>query len=146
MAQWEATSFEDRLLKAYWDQMGGKIFTEVQIGASGPSEWPEGSKTRRIDAVRILSSEGGKDDILSYNSSRDYFIEIVKGSDVELIEIKRDLNRPVIGQILVGEEMFRKDYDPRKVSLTILCAEEDPALKWVCNEKDINLKVSKQKF
>lgn len=146
MKTWKPTSFEDRLLKAYHDKVGGEVYTEVQIGSSAPYDWPDGSKTRRIDAVKLVNNESEKEGIFNFTPNKKHFKKKVKGSEVELIEIKRSLNRPVIGQVLVGEPMLKRDYEPSDIELTILCSQGDPPLKWVCEKKGINVMISKQKF
>jgi hypothetical protein len=58
---------------------------------------------------------------------------------VEIIEIKTNLNRLVIGQIIVGEYMFKKKYNVDKIIKTILYHKGDGALETFCKENGINL-------
>jgi len=52
--------------------------------------------------------------------------------------VKRKLNRLVIGQAIVGVDMFQHQYTPQHVTLVIVCAEGDPALEWVCEKRRNN--------
>ena len=52
--EWQPRSLEDRLLYNYWLKYQGRLYLEVPIGGVGSrGNWPEGSKIRRIDAVRV---------------------------------------------------------------------------------------------
>ncbi len=55
----------------------------------------------------------------------------------ELIEIKWELNRGVIGQALVAVELFKVKYQVAQVQPVILCTKVDAALKWFCDQQGI---------
>jgi hypothetical protein len=60
------------------------------------------------------------------------FADIIRGREVELVEVKRGLTRGVIGQVIVALEMFKLDFPgPRTVAGIALCHDEDPALRLV---------------
>ena len=60
---------------------------------------------------------------------------------VELIEVKKKLNRLVIGQSLAGCDMFKQDYRSGDIKNGILCSEGDPTLEWVCSTREIEVKL-----
>jgi hypothetical protein len=62
-----------------------------------------------------------------------------KEYEIELIEIKAKLNRLVIGQIIVGEYMFKKKFNVNNTIKTILYHEGDEALETFCNDNQIKL-------
>ena len=48
----------------------------------------------------------------------------------------------VIGQIIAGRDMFKRDFPGRTLRCVIVCAESDTALKkWVCQKHDIAIEV-----
>lgn len=137
MSEWEPGSYEDQLLHAYHDSVGGRIYTEVAAPWSGGYQsWPDGYRNRYIDAIRLLEPyhvEG----IVPFANHGTEVLQIVEEAIVELIEIKARLNRPVIGQILAGNDLFQAEYAPAEVRLVALCESADPALKWVCDQRNI---------
>ena len=56
-----------------------------------------------------------------------------------LVEIKTDLKRGVIGQIIVGEYLFKKKFNANNVSLAILYHIGGELLEMFCREKGIRL-------
>src|SRR5215213_5265353 len=106
LENWKSPSkrtYEDRLLLEYWRAFGGLVFTEVPVGRDGPKAWPEGAKPRRIDGVRIpsLGYERAPADIVAFSKRRDAkrFEQIVASAEVEVVEVKRALDRVVLGQV-----------------------------------------------
>lgn len=138
--RWRAETPEDRLLAGYWNDVGGTIVTEVQIGTAGPSTWPDGSGRRRIDGLRFQSEYRDEIDPPSAFTGPD-LREIVADRHVEVIEVKTGLNRPVIGQAIAGQDMFQRDYDPRTVEPVVVCGSSDPALEWVCRRNGIRVEI-----
>lgn len=60
---------------------------------------------------------------------------------VELIEVKKNLNRLVIGQVIAGVDMFERQYNISKIIPVILCKNGDPALEWVCEKRNIRVEI-----
>lgn len=142
MSEWTATSLEDRLLEAYWETVGGRFYTEVPIGWSrGNKKWPAEGEVRYIDAIR-LREPYYEEGIVKFSNHSDEFLHAVHEAAVDLIEIKKKLNRPVIGQILAGREMFEADYWIEELRCTALCERNDPTLEWVCDRHEIDVKVA----
>ena len=134
--EYEPRTYEDELLYSYWQKVGGIVYLEVSIGTRvGSGRWPKGSKVRRIDAVRIPLGKSEKGKVLAPG---DYKLKQVqtefRGKDVEVIEIKRRLNRLVFGQAIAGAEMFQRQYRPRSILPVILYEVPDPAMDWVCRK------------
>jgi hypothetical protein len=126
---------EKDLLKLYCLKHDGTSFTEVSIGNKIIAK---NSTDRRLDIVRI------ENDVNKchrpYGKYKKDFQNIVKeGYKIELVEIKTKLNRPVIGQILVGEYLFKKKFNVKNVSLAILYHIGDELLEMFCKEKGIRL-------
>ena len=138
--KWTAHTKEDGLLKSYWKQKGGCILAEVPIGGpGGPGRWPKNCERRRIDGVRIVSQSLPKE-IYRYGEARDYLQRAIdENAFIELIEVKQKLNRLVIGQILAGQNMFKREYKVRSKRLTIVCARTDGGLEWVCSNRGITV-------
>jgi len=55
---------------------------------------------RRIDAVRVIGLEGGHVRCVARGLGE--FAELIRGRDVELVEVKRSLTRGAIGQVIVA--------------------------------------------
>lgn len=137
---WTPDTPENRLLTGYWNDVGGVIVTEVHIGETGPSNWPSGAGSRRLDGLRFRSEY--RDEINTPTAfSQAQLQEIVRGRHVEVIEFKQNLNRPVIGQAIAGRDMFERDYDPRTIEPVVVCGSGDPALEWVCRRNGIRVEI-----
>jgi hypothetical protein len=136
---------EDQLLLKYWREVGGLIITEVPIGRDGPREWPPGAKARRIDGVRLVAPPRGPSDgiyVFARHTNRRWIELFIAGARVEVIEVKQDLNRPVIGQVIAGADLLEMEYAPAQVDPVLVCAVGDPALEAVCERRGIAVFVS----
>jgi hypothetical protein len=122
---------EDELLKLYRNLKGGEIIAEVPVA------------TRSLDGVHL--SMGQKDGQLycwrdlgsDEDSRRQKFVEKIQGHDIELIEVKSELTRRVLGQAIAGRDIFEGQYGLVPFRTLILFPKErgDPAIEWVCKEK-----------
>jgi hypothetical protein len=122
LANWKSPSkrtHEDRLLLEYWRAFGGLVFTEVPVGRDGPKDWPEGAKPRRIDGVRIASPDSEKvpSEIVAFSKRRDAkrLERVIEGAEVEVVEVKRSLDRVVLGQVIIGADLLEIEYAPPKI-------------------------------
>lgn len=129
---------EDRLLENYFKEKGGILYTEVRVGMGGVKRYPRGARPRRIDAVRLA---GGEAAIVPFNrKSIPDFLQATRDRKIEVIEIKRRLNRPAIGQVIVGAKLMEKEYpDIRRVLMVIVCEIGDPVLEMICRELKIRV-------
>ena len=141
MRNWEPRNCEDVLLFKYWKESKGKLFLEVPIGNKQFGDWPPNSKIRRIDAVLIKAEDGcGTEEVFKRNEyTLSEFNDYVTDKTVELVEVKKNLNRIVIGQVIAGLDMFERQYNAKKVLLVVVCQNDDPALQWVCEKRDIKV-------
>ena len=146
LANWKSPSkrtYEDRLLLEYWHALGGLVFTEVPVGRDGPKYWPEGAKPRRIDGVRIASPDSGKvpSEIVAFSRKRDAkrFEQVVAGAGVEVLEVKRALDRVVLGQVIKGTDLLEIEYAPTKIDQVVICEVGDPVLETVCDKRGIKV-------
>jgi len=128
---------ENDLLKLYCAYHQGTSFSEVSVGEMNIYK---DSNDRRIDIVRI------ENDIykwkMSYSKNKEHFNKIVRNKSykIELVEIKTKLNRGVIGQIIVGEYLFKKKYNVHvNISKAILYHIGDELLELFCKDNQINL-------
>lgn len=141
MLEWTAKTPEDLLLQKYWNQHKGVIFVEVPIGSpNGVGNWPRGSKRRRIDAIRLTGSSIS-DGIYKLSNNENMLDYLPLTDSIELIEIKQKLSRYIIGQVIAGVDMFEYEYNFENIIPKIICAEGDPALEWVCEKRDIIIKI-----
>ncbi len=129
-------TLEDKLIHKYWEETGGIVFLEVPIG-NDKSIWPEGSKIRRIDGIRIEN----EDSQIYKPFDTVLFTETIKEKNIELIEAKKKLNRLVFGQIIAGIDMFKKQYLVENIKGVILCKEGDPALEIICEQRGIEVRI-----
>jgi hypothetical protein len=146
LANWKSPSkrtYEDRLLLEYWRSFGGLVFAEVPVGRDGPKDWPEGAKPRRIDGVRIASPDPQKvlSDIVAFSKRRDAkrFEQSAAGAEVEALEVKRALDRVVLGQVIIGADLLEIEYAPTKIDQVVICEVGDPALEAVCDRRGIKV-------
>ncbi len=141
MTKWHPITTENKILKEYWLNKGGRIYTEVRIGGErGSEKWPKGSKYRYIDGV-YTQDTSLSEEIVKFRRKREEFLSVIKNSRVKVIEVKQKLNRPVIGQIIAGLDMFKEQYQPAEVKGLILCHIDDPVLQWVCKNRGIEVVV-----
>jgi hypothetical protein len=135
--EWKPRSPEDRLLQAYCQRVGGRVYVEVPIGGpGGRGNWPPGCTIRRIDGVRFPSATGQSGIWWFGTQATEFNEDLAGGGPVEIIEIKSRLNRTAIGQAIAGVDMFDRQYG-RAGGGVILCAEGDSALEWVCAKRSI---------
>lgn len=135
---WKPKTKEDKLLQTYWKKSGGIIYTEVPIGGpGGRGKWPIGCTRRRLDGVRIVTR---KREIRKYTESDDDFIDLINKNPVDIVEIKMSLNRTAIGQIIAGNDMFKREYKVAAKRRVILFSMGDSALEWVCQKRNIAFK------
>ena len=132
---WQPRPGEDQWLRRYLDELErpGRVYVEVPVGAA------LGGKTRRIDAVRFPTLA---DEVRYFDA--DSFVRALTGGVCELIEVKRSLNRTVIGQLIVARELLQAEFDLAKdmeVRLTALVAETDPPLEPICTRFGIRVVV-----
>jgi hypothetical protein len=91
-----------------------------------------------LDIVRI--ENGISKCHRQYGKYKNDFQDMVKEKyEIELVEAKTKLNRLVIGQILVGEYLFKKKFKVKKVSLAVLYHIGDELLELFCRDKGIRL-------
>ena len=130
---------EDYLILKYLNEVGGIMFAEVIVGQGGVHKWPAGSKPRRIDAVRIPTSN--QKEIVTFRKklNGDRFKELVTGERVEVIEAKQKLNRLVVGQSIVGADMLDLDYQPYSIKQVIVCKVGDPLLEMIVERRGIQV-------
>lgn len=131
---WHARPGEDRWLRRHLDRFDrpGRVYVEVPIGKS------PGRRPRRIDAVRF----DGLPDAIRY-FDRAAFDADIRAHPAELIEVKRTLNRAVIGQLVVAHELARTEWksDMDALRLVALVTDVDPALVPLCETFDIDVQI-----
>lgn len=133
---WEPRTREDNLLKQYWQERGGQIHVEAPVGEDhGP--WNGRGSIRRLDGLRIDTP--GKAVLLPDEPRIREALEDHNGAAIEVIEVKQQLNRTVIGQTQAGRLLLCARYglEPEQVSEVVVCATGDPALEWVCEQLGI---------
>lgn len=138
----DETGYEKELLREYGAASGGRIIAEAPVAGDGPDQpWPAGSSSRWLDGLRIPSEFTNRDiGVFRYRSGyRPQLIEDVTAAEVEVIEVKKSLNRPVVGQGLVGADMFRMEYHVAKVTPVIVVGTTDPAIEIVCEKRGIEV-------
>lgn len=137
--KWSPSTPEDRILHEYWQRVGGRIYVEVPIGSpNGKGGWASDSKTRWIDGVRLPAGDK-KSGIFFFTGNQPRFTDELKEcGSADIIEVKASLNRNVIGQVLVGIDMFERQYEVTSRPI-IVCGSSDYALEWVCCERSIQV-------
>jgi hypothetical protein len=141
---WQQRPGEDRWLLAYINllegpEAAGRTYVEVPIG--GPARYGQGAKTRRVDAVHFPESHPAE---VRYYEEAAFTTDIQRGGPVEIIEVKRTLNRPVIGQLIVARELALSDWNlgpDVELSLTAVVTVGDPALEPVCDRLGIQISI-----
>lgn len=126
------TTLEDRLLKEYWDENPGLLLKEVKVGGARNERL-----ARRIDGI-LISQEGKK--VYSRNRfDKEKIRSMIDEKSIKIIEVKKKLNRDVIGQAEVASFLIKKEFSPQKVSAVIICGETNQALENYCAYKEIEV-------
>lgn len=134
---WIPKTAEDELLNKYWEKLGGKLLAEVPVGGNHPDlPWSHGCTTRRLDGVIIKGDDLGK---YRCSHNKEELKNIFEGKDLEIIEVKKSLNRPAIGQVIAGRTMFKEQYGVKNVKGVVICVKGDSALEWVCKQHGIKV-------
>lgn len=139
---WTPKTTENRLLEAYSVKERARIFAEVPfVGktAHGVAAWQE-SGERRFDGVRFEESRG-RASVVLYRDSETECLRLLGTKSATIIEVKRKLNRGVIGQIIAGRDLFKKQFKRSPARSVIVCEKSDPALEWVCDKYKIDVVV-----
>jgi len=136
--RWAPRSFEDHLLEKYWEERRGQIYVEAPVGGEHDN-WTGKGGTRRLDGLRIDKPKGKivlpDDELIRAD------LENSNGAAIEVIEVKRALNRTVIGQTQAGRLLLcaRYEFDPELVREVVVCEQRDAALEWVCAKLGIEV-------
>jgi len=134
---------EKVLLKNYLGKTDAKLLAlEVPVGLS--KNWGPNAQTRYIDGVSLFKQERNEEqDTKVLRLGYEDFNSLIKTNSfekAELIEVKRKLNRPVIGQVIAGKVMFKKDYpEVDRIDMIVVCSGADSALLEVCEKLDIRV-------
>ena len=128
---------EAELSNSFCKSQSSWIFSEVSVGSK--KIFGENSTNRAIDLVLIQGSHPGKH--YNYRDHKDLFLQLIHDvkNVITLVEVKKKLNRNVIGQILVAEFMFKKKFKVKKLKKSILYHIGDDALELFCKQNQIDL-------
>jgi hypothetical protein len=131
---WQPTTPEDRLLADYHAANPGILFLEVPVGHSAG---PAGA--RRIDGVLVPGASSEVRPQGSYTTEA--FGNAVRGRKIHIIEAKQVLNRTVIGQVLVGAGLIRRDFEPANIVQVAVCGSGHADLEWYCADQDVRVEI-----
>jgi hypothetical protein len=67
------------------------------------------------------------------------FEELATGAEVEVLEVKRSLDRYVLGQVIIGADLLEMEYAPSKIDQVVICSLDDLVLKLVCDKRGIRV-------
>ena len=137
---WTSKTTENRLLEAYAVREGALIYAEVPFvgrDGHGVDEW-RGSGRRLFDGVRFEAPQI-RGAVVLYRDARSECDDGLAKAPVTIIEVKRKLNRGVIGQIIVGRRLFTRQFKRSPAKSVIVCQKTDPALEWVCGKENIQV-------
>jgi hypothetical protein len=100
---------------------------------------------RKIDAVKVIDADLENCEIYKAGNDIAKLTKIFHSKRICLIEAKQQLNRTVIGQLLVAGKLFKEQYNPKGISLFAIVNENitDGALYWVCKNR-FNIQVINQ--
>lgn len=130
---WTPSTFEDRLLKRYFDKNAGTAYLELPISIAS-----EAGRARRIDAVLI---RGEPEQVYPQGSySAEEAAEAIRGREVHVIEAKHALNRGVIGQVIVAKHLIQEAMNPASATMAVVHAHDNPDLRGFCELQGIRVK------
>lgn len=132
--QWRPGPGEDGWLLKYLDLIGGREKAgrvHVEVPFAGAANYGPRAKIRYIDAVRFPDLRPSE--VVFYDEAT--FRADTQAPNLEIIEIKKTLNRAVIGQLVVAQHLAPTDWnldDDVELEFVALVTEGDPALEAVC--------------
>jgi len=124
---------EHELLVKYSERVGGILYMEVRVGKHGLD-----TEARLIDAVRIPSG-GPRQKRFQKSEDQEEFGNLISGAEVEVVEVKRELGRGVIGQAVVAKHLLEMEYDTLMAVPVVVCGEGDALLEKVCRGMGIKV-------
>jgi hypothetical protein len=132
---------EDWSIVKWWREhpRRGLLLAEVTVGRGGPGGWLEHGSSRAIDAIHLPGHEDQQAELWARDT--DALAELVRNSEVEIVEAKKALNFDTIGQCLAGIVMFARSYPTHGplAAVAVVRGTPDPALTWVCHRRGIHL-------
>jgi hypothetical protein len=136
---------ENVLIPRFHEKFGGHIFHRVTVGTHRVRNlWGSNGRHREIDAVRLKIGDREESCQLSYSSTKQVFFEHIKQRRVApwLLEAKTELNRGLIGQIIVGAHLFAAEFDqviPKRLIAVIPKGEREAAIEQFCRERKVRI-------
>lgn len=123
---------ESDFIEQYHDENPGTLFLEARVVFI-----ERRNRARRIDGILIP----GEEDIAYQqgNYSIEKLKESIQGKTIHLIESKQELDRYVIGQLVVGESLLYEVYKPEKVIMVVVCGKGNKDVEWYCNRNHIKV-------
>jgi hypothetical protein len=134
---------EESLLRKYCAKFGGVTYAEVRLDDDDSPK-----RSRIVDAVRFLRHKKvrriityrAKDKGANPLSYKERLKEAnQKGEMVQAIEVKRQLNRSVIGQVMVAEWLLKKKRKKLRVMMVVVCETKLERLEEFCREHRIKV-------
>lgn len=137
--KWEPRTREDFMLRSYLRRLRrdgplGAVHVEVPFGRDS------GGTARRLDAVRFSH----RDNRIRRFETEAFQQDLPGRAPIELIEVKPELNRPVIGQLVAAEILVRDEWrlsGRRLLRLVAVVTWADPALHLACRRLGIRVEV-----
>ncbi len=129
---WQPVTFEEKLIKRYYDNHEGKLYLEVKVGDSKNDE------SIMLKGLMLKSKEDSEVYLPEdYTSTRLY--EEIEKNDVRILESCHTLNSDKIGKLLVEAEIINKLFSPSSTEKIILCSEKNDILTEICNNYQIKI-------
>lgn len=128
---WQPVTFEEKLLKRYYDNSEGKLYLKVKVGGSDDNE------PVVLSGLMLETSDSDVYLPEDYTSTRLY--EEIENNNIKILESCHTLDSETIGKLLVEEEIVKNKFSPLTVKKIIICSEKNDNLTDICHQYQLQI-------
>jgi hypothetical protein len=104
--------------------------------------WGANGRAREIDGVRFQSGVGDGEIELPYARNKEAFARLIGHAPAWLLEAKTELNRGLIGQVIVGAHLFHAEFGqvvPDRLVAVVPDGEKEAAIEAFCRDYRVHV-------
>ncbi len=129
---WQPVTFEEELLKKYYNQNPGQLYLKVKLGDAGDISEP-------INIFSLLLEDGSGEILLPEDYTITRLEKKSSGSSIKVIESCPTLNSETAGNLLVISSLVQEQLSPASLKKILLCSESNKNLVDFCDKNNIKV-------